>query len=104
MGGVNADEFGTLNKLLQRLERFWTDQIITDFNACRHRRPANQVRSSAKRPGHSEVIACVHYQLAATNARAVFDPLSSAEICNALPSVLASAPLWTELFSPIAWS
>jgi hypothetical protein len=28
VGGVNADEFGTLNKLLQRLERFWTDQII----------------------------------------------------------------------------
>jgi DNA-binding MarR family transcriptional regulator len=28
VGGVNADEFGTLNKLLQRLERFWTDQVI----------------------------------------------------------------------------
>jgi DNA-binding MarR family transcriptional regulator len=27
-GGVNADEFATLNKLLNRLERFWTDQII----------------------------------------------------------------------------
>ena len=27
-GGVNADEFATLNKLLHRLERFWTDQII----------------------------------------------------------------------------
>jgi DNA-binding MarR family transcriptional regulator len=28
VGGVNAGEFGTLNKLLHRLERFWTDQII----------------------------------------------------------------------------
>jgi DNA-binding MarR family transcriptional regulator len=28
VGGVNADEFGTLNKLMHRLERFWTDQII----------------------------------------------------------------------------
>jgi DNA-binding MarR family transcriptional regulator len=28
MAGVNADEFATLNKLLHRLERFWTDQII----------------------------------------------------------------------------
>lgn len=27
-GAVNADEFATLNKLLQRLERFWSDQII----------------------------------------------------------------------------
>ena len=27
-GGINADEFATLNKLLHRLERFWTDQII----------------------------------------------------------------------------
>jgi Winged helix DNA-binding domain len=26
-GGINADEFATLNKLLHRLERFWTDQI-----------------------------------------------------------------------------
>jgi DNA-binding MarR family transcriptional regulator len=25
--GINADEFATLNKLLQRLERFWIDQI-----------------------------------------------------------------------------
>jgi len=28
VGGVNADELATLNKLLHRLERFWTDQII----------------------------------------------------------------------------
>jgi DNA-binding MarR family transcriptional regulator len=27
-GGVNADEFATLNKLLHRLERFWIDQIV----------------------------------------------------------------------------
>ena len=27
-GGINGDEFATLNKLLHRLERFWTDQII----------------------------------------------------------------------------
>jgi DNA-binding MarR family transcriptional regulator len=27
-GGVNADELATLNKLLYRLERFWTDQIV----------------------------------------------------------------------------
>ena len=27
-GGVNADELATLNKLLHRLERFWTDQIV----------------------------------------------------------------------------
>jgi DNA-binding MarR family transcriptional regulator len=28
VGGVNAGEFGMLNTLLQRLERFWTDQIV----------------------------------------------------------------------------
>jgi DNA-binding MarR family transcriptional regulator len=28
VGGVNADELAILNKLLHRLERFWTDQII----------------------------------------------------------------------------
>ena len=28
VGGVNADELAMLNKLLHRLERFWTDQII----------------------------------------------------------------------------
>jgi hypothetical protein len=28
VGGVNADELATLNKLLHRLERFWTDQIV----------------------------------------------------------------------------
>jgi len=28
VGGINSDEFGTLNKSLQRLERFWTDQIL----------------------------------------------------------------------------
>ena len=28
VGGVNADELATINKLLHRLERFWTDQII----------------------------------------------------------------------------
>lgn len=28
VGGINADEFATLNKALQRLERFWTDQIL----------------------------------------------------------------------------
>src|SRR5258705_5787900 len=28
VGGVNADELATLNKLLHRLERFWIDQII----------------------------------------------------------------------------
>ena len=27
-GGVNAGEFATLNKLMHRLERFWTDQIV----------------------------------------------------------------------------
>ena len=27
-GGINGDEFAILNKLLHRLERFWTDQII----------------------------------------------------------------------------
>ena len=26
VGGINADEFGALNKALHRLERFWTDQ------------------------------------------------------------------------------
>ena len=26
VGGINTDEFATLNKSLQRLERFWTDQ------------------------------------------------------------------------------
>ena len=26
VGGINADEFGVLNKALHRLERFWTDQ------------------------------------------------------------------------------
>jgi DNA-binding MarR family transcriptional regulator len=28
VGGVNAEEFATLNKALHRLERFWTDQIL----------------------------------------------------------------------------
>ena len=28
VGGVNADELATLNRLLHRLERFWTDQVI----------------------------------------------------------------------------
>jgi DNA-binding MarR family transcriptional regulator len=28
VGGINAEEFSTLNKSLQRLERFWTDQIL----------------------------------------------------------------------------
>ena len=28
VGGVNTNELATLNKLLHRLERFWTDQII----------------------------------------------------------------------------
>jgi DNA-binding MarR family transcriptional regulator len=27
-GGINAGEFATLNKLLHRLERFWTDQVV----------------------------------------------------------------------------
>src|ERR1700745_86707 len=29
VGGINADDFGTLNKALHRLERFWTDQILS---------------------------------------------------------------------------
>jgi DNA-binding MarR family transcriptional regulator len=28
VGGINSDEFAILNKSLQRLERFWTDQIL----------------------------------------------------------------------------
>ena len=28
VGGINAEEFTTLNKSLHRLERFWTDQIL----------------------------------------------------------------------------
>jgi DNA-binding MarR family transcriptional regulator len=28
VGGINCDEFATLNKSLHRLERFWTDQIL----------------------------------------------------------------------------
>src|ERR1700747_1030930 len=28
VGGINADDFGTLNKALRRLERFWPDQIL----------------------------------------------------------------------------
>ncbi|HEY7661511.1 MAG TPA: winged helix DNA-binding protein [Xanthobacteraceae bacterium] len=28
VGGIDCDEFATLNKSLQRLERFWTDQIL----------------------------------------------------------------------------
>jgi hypothetical protein len=28
VGGINIEEFATVNKLLHRLERFWTDQII----------------------------------------------------------------------------
>ena len=28
VGGISADEFSVLNKALQRLERFWTDQIL----------------------------------------------------------------------------
>jgi DNA-binding MarR family transcriptional regulator len=28
VGGINCDEFSSLNKSLHRLERFWTDQIL----------------------------------------------------------------------------
>jgi DNA-binding MarR family transcriptional regulator len=28
VGGIDSDEFATLNKSLHRLERFWTDQIL----------------------------------------------------------------------------
>jgi len=28
VGGISSDEFAGLNKALQRLERFWTDQIL----------------------------------------------------------------------------
>src|SRR5438093_10123363 len=28
VGGINSDEFSTLNKSLHRLEQFWTDQIL----------------------------------------------------------------------------
>jgi DNA-binding MarR family transcriptional regulator len=28
VGGISSEEFATLNKSLQRLERFWTDQIL----------------------------------------------------------------------------
>ena len=28
VGGINPDEFTTLNKSLHRLERFWTDQVL----------------------------------------------------------------------------
>ncbi len=28
VGGINSDEFQRMNKSLQRLERFWTDQIL----------------------------------------------------------------------------
>lgn len=28
VGGIDCDEFAALNKSLQRLERFWTDQIL----------------------------------------------------------------------------
>jgi len=28
VGGISSDEFVSLNKALQRLERFWTDQIL----------------------------------------------------------------------------
>ncbi len=28
VGGIDSDEFATLNKSLQRLERFWADQIL----------------------------------------------------------------------------
>jgi DNA-binding MarR family transcriptional regulator len=28
VGGINAEEFASLNKSLHRLERFWTDQIL----------------------------------------------------------------------------
>lgn len=28
VGGISADEFNRMNKSLQRLERFWTDQIL----------------------------------------------------------------------------
>jgi DNA-binding MarR family transcriptional regulator len=28
IGGIKCDEFASLNKSLQRLERFWTDQIL----------------------------------------------------------------------------
>jgi DNA-binding MarR family transcriptional regulator len=27
-GGINGDEFATLNRSLHRLERFWTDQVL----------------------------------------------------------------------------
>ena len=36
VGGINTDEFATLNKSLQRLERFWTDQILYRLWLCRN--------------------------------------------------------------------
>ena len=39
VGGINADEFATLNKSLHRLERFWTDQILY--------RPVSALRGSS---------------------------------------------------------
>src|SRR6202035_4037523 len=38
VGGINADEFGVLNKALHRLERFWTDQILYRLSADRQPR------------------------------------------------------------------
>ena len=38
VGGINPDEFGTLNKSLHRLERFWTDQISIGCNSVYRRR------------------------------------------------------------------
>src|SRR3981081_2127705 len=39
VGGINSDEFATLNKSLQRLERFWTDQILYRMCLPIHYRP-----------------------------------------------------------------
>ena len=40
VGGINSDEFATLNKSLHRLERFWTDQISIGSDLRQTSRPS----------------------------------------------------------------
>ena len=52
VGGINADEFGVLNKALHRLERFWTDQnSSTDSDESGSRPPGLHPTGKSQNPG-----------------------------------------------------
>src|SRR6202142_228975 len=51
VGGINADEFATLNKSLHRLERFWTDQILYRLEFANSDVLVRKLSPAPQRPG-----------------------------------------------------